>query len=265
MKGGWKGGFKGDKGKGKGKGYQGQCWGCGQIGHKQGECQNQQQVQQVQQVQQGQQAQPGPAAVPEQPNSVVSPAAGFTPIGSVWMVGNVEARYRNQTEVQNRFSAFEDESKDAKEVEEKTSEPYVSPKAKKEAFWIRSQAKEKEAKKKAKEENELMESLIGIPEAVIGQRCHSRKKRVRFCEEFTSCADTCCTSETMAVGHDGEELKQAKTEMRTVERRAGDADRGAASEAIEVNVVQTLEAGVSRSVRWENEAPKEINGIGDEQ
>ena len=45
----------------------------------------------------------------------------------------------------------------------------------------------------------------------------------------------------------------------------GDADRGAASEAIEVNVAQTLEAGVSRSVRWENEAPKEINGIGDEQ
>ena len=89
----------------------------------------------------------GPIAFPEQPNSVVSPAAGFTPIGSVWMVGNVEARYRNQTEVQNRFSAFEDESEDAKEVEEKTSEPYISPKAKKEAFWIRSQAKEKEAKK----------------------------------------------------------------------------------------------------------------------
>jgi len=265
-KGGWKGGYKGDKGKGKGKGYQGACWGRGQIGHKQGQCQHQQQAQQVQQ---GQQAQPGPAAVPEQPNNVVSPAAGFTPIGSVWMVGNVEARYRNQTEVQNRFSAFEDESEDAKEVEEKTSEPYISPKAKKEAFWIRSQAKEKEAKKKAKEENELMESLIGIPEAVIGQRYHSRKRRVRFCEEFTtnmpSCADTCCTSENMAVEHDDEELEQAKTEMRTVERRAGDADRGAASEAIEVNVVQTLEAGVSRSVRWEKEAPKEVNGIGDEQ
>ena len=145
MKGGWKGGFKGGKGKGKGKGYQGQCWGCGQIGHKQGEYQNHQQVQQ---------AQPGPVAVPEQPNNVVSPTvtAGFTPIqcGGVWVVGNVEARYRNQTEVQNRFSAFEDESEDAKEVEEKTSEPYVSPKAKKEAFWIRAQAKEKEAKKKAK-------------------------------------------------------------------------------------------------------------------
>ena len=153
MKGGWKGGFKGDKGKGKGKGCQGQCWGCGQIRHKQGECQNQQQVQQVQQVQPGQQAQPGPAAVPEQPNNLASPTvtAGFTPIQrGVWVVGNVEARYRNQNEVQNRFSAFEDKSEDAKEVEEKTSEPYISPKAKKEAFGIRSQAKEKEAKKKAK-------------------------------------------------------------------------------------------------------------------
>jgi len=77
------------------------------------------------------------------------------------MVGNVEARYRNQTEVQNRFNAFEDKSEDAKEVEEETTEPFISPKAKKEAFWIRSQAKEKEAKKKAKEEDELMESLIG--------------------------------------------------------------------------------------------------------
>ena len=147
---------------------------------------------------------------------MVSPTvtAGFTPIqcGGVWVVGNVEARYRNQTKVQNRFSAFEDESEDAKEVEEKTSEPYISPKAKKEAFWIRSQAKEKEAKKKAKEENELMESLIGIPEAVIGQRCHSRKKRVRFCEEFTSCADTCCTNETQTLERRAEGDSISKTE-----------------------------------------------------
>ena len=87
---------------------------------------------------------------------MVSPAVGFTPIGSVpvnsvWMVGNVEAHYRNQTVVQNMFSAFEDHSEDAKEVGEwpilKTSELYISPKAKKEAFWIRAQAKEKEAKK----------------------------------------------------------------------------------------------------------------------
>ena len=110
-----------------------------------------------------------------------------------------------------------------------------------------------------------MESLIGIPEAVIGQRRHPRKKRVRFCEEFTSCADTCCTSETTAVEHDGEELEQANTARRTVERRAGGADRGAASEAIEVNVVQTLEAAVSRAVRSEKEAPKEVNAIGDGQ
>ena len=106
---------------------------------------------------------------------------------------------------------------------------------------------------------------------MIGQvvRDRSKKKRVRFCEEFTttmaSCADTCCMSKTTAVEHDDEELEQAKTARRTVERRAGGADRGAASEAIEVNGAQTLEAAVSRSVRWEKEAPKEVNGIGDEQ
>ena len=41
--------------------------------------------------------------------------------------------------------------------------------------------------------------------------------------------------------------------------------RKEASQAVEVNVIQTLESGVSRSVRWGKEAPKEINGIGDEQ
>ena len=97
---------------------------------------------------------------------------------------------------------------------------------------------------------------------MIGQvvRDRSKKKRVIFCEEFAttmaSCADTCCMSKTTAVEHDDEELEQAKTAMWTVERRAGDADRGAASEAIEVNGVQTLEAAVSRLVRWKKEAPK---------
>ena len=41
--------------------------------------------------------------------------------------------------------------------------------------------------------------------------------------------------------------------------------RKEASEAIEVDVAQTLEAGASRSVRLDKEEPKEINGIGDEQ
>ena len=41
--------------------------------------------------------------------------------------------------------------------------------------------------------------------------------------------------------------------------------RKEASEGVEVNVTQTLESGVSRSVRWGREAPNEINGIGDEQ
>ena len=43
--------------------------------------------------------------------------------------------------------------------------------------------------------------------------------------------------------------------------------RKEASNAVEVNVIQTLESGVSRSVRWGREVPKpkESNGIGDEQ
>ena len=111
MKGGWSGGYKGDKGKGKGKGYQGQCWGCGQIGHKQDECPNRHQlVQAVQPVQQGQPAHQtmGPIANPEPiyPKSVISPtSAGFTqvgsvPVNSVWMLGgsvpvnNIEVGYK---------------------------------------------------------------------------------------------------------------------------------------------------------------------------
>ena len=82
---------------------------------------------------------------------------------------------------------------------------------------------------------------------------------------MASCADTCCMSKTAAIEHDDEELEQAKTARRTVERRAGGADRGAASEAIEVNVAQTLDAAVSRSVRWKKEAPKEVNATRDEQ
>ena len=78
-------------------------------------------------------------------------------IGSVWEVGNVEARYEGQTDVQNRFDAFEEESEDGEEVEEEMTEPFISPKAN---VCSKSQAEKKEAKKKAKEEDELMESLI---------------------------------------------------------------------------------------------------------
>ena len=43
--------------------------------------------------------------------------------------------------------------------------------------------------------------------------------------------------------------------------------RKEASKAVEINVIRTLDSGVSRSVRWGKEVPKpqEINGIGDEQ
>jgi len=127
--------------------------GCGQIGHKQSERQGQQQNRSVP-------VQGAEATVPEQPTSAVSPAgfgmAGIG-IGSVWEVGNVEARYEGQTDVQNRFDAFEEESEDGEEVEEEMTESFISPKAN---VCSKSQAEKKEAKKKAKEEDELMESLI---------------------------------------------------------------------------------------------------------
>jgi len=121
MKGWWNGGSKGGNGKGKGKGYQGQCWGCGQIGHKQDECSNRQQrVQAVQPVQQGQPAQTmGPVAFPEpvHPKNVISQtSAGFTqvgsvPVNSVWMVGDVEAHYK-PVATQNMFGAIESKDED---------------------------------------------------------------------------------------------------------------------------------------------------------
>jgi len=70
MKGNWGGGQKGGKSKGKGKGYEGTCWNCNQVGHKQHECQ-QQRVQAVQGLYQqaapGSHLQPtmGPIASPE--------------------------------------------------------------------------------------------------------------------------------------------------------------------------------------------------------
>ena len=149
MKGGWKGEFKGGNGKGKGKGYQGQCWGCGQIGHKQDECPNRhQRVQAVQPVQQGQPAQTmGPIANPEPiyPNNVISPtSAGFTqvgsvPVNSVWMLGgsvpvnNVDARYKPIV-TQNMFGAIESEDEDEERPALKPLEPQTVKMAKKEAF-----------------------------------------------------------------------------------------------------------------------------------
>jgi len=64
----------------------------------------------------------------------------------VWEVGSVEARYEGQTEVRNRFDAFEEESEDGEEVEEETTEPFISPKTN---AGSKSQAEKKEAKKKA--------------------------------------------------------------------------------------------------------------------
>ena len=121
--------------------------------------------------------------------------------------------------------------------------------------------------------------------------CHSRKKKVRFCEEFMSCADTCCTNETQTLEQQAEGDSSSKSETPLLTAPSGEppgvvwvpcvsegtgmsgADlrarvmRKEASKAVEVNVIQTLDSGVFRSVRWGREVPKpkEINGIGDEQ
>jgi len=307
MKGGWNGGYKGDNGKGKGKGYQGQCWGCGQIGHKQDECPNRQQrVQAVQQVQQGQTAQTmGPVANPEpvHPTNVISPtSAGFTqvgsvPVNSVWMVGNVEAHYK-PVATQNMFGAIESKDEDEEWPILKASEPQIVKKARKEAFWIRAQAKEKETKQKTKEENELMQSLIDGSEPLVPavpSPTGPARKKVRFCEEFMGCADTCCTNEAPALKQQAEGESSSKSDTPLLTAQGDDplgstlgeawvscvsegaglsgADlrvrvtRKEASKAVEINVIRTVDSGVSRSVRWGKEAPKpqEINGIGDEQ
>ena len=209
MKGGWNGGYKGDNGKGKGKGYQGQCWGCGQIGHKQDECPNRQQrVQAVQQAQQCQAPQTmGPISNPEpvHPNNVISPtSAGFTqvgsvPVNSVWML-NVEAQYKPVV-TQNMFGAIESEDEDEEWPILKPSEPQIVKMAKNEAFWVRAQAKEKEKKLKAKEEHELMQSLIDSSEPLLPTTSFQRRRsprsqrsetKVRFCEDFVGCNDDCC-------------------------------------------------------------------------
>ena len=109
----------------------------------------------------------GPVANPEpvHPTNVISPtSAGFTqvgsvPVNSVWMVGNVEAHYKPVV-TQNMFGAIESKDEDEEWPILKASGPRIVKKARKEAFGIRAQAKEKETKQKAKEENELMRSFI---------------------------------------------------------------------------------------------------------
>ena len=235
----------------------------------------------------------GPIANPEpvHPNNVISPtSAGFTqvgsvPVNSVWML-NVEAHYKPVV-TQNMFGAIESKDEDEDWPILKPSEPQIVKRAKKEAFWIRAQAKEKETKQKAKEENELMQSLIDgseprVPTAPFRERPARRK--VRFCEEFLGCADTCCASEA-----EDESSSKSDTPLLTAQ---GDAPLGSTlgegwvscvsegaglggasstrdaerSEPVEINGIGDS-GEVSRSVRWGKgvQKPQEINGIGDEQ
>ena len=169
MKGNWGGGQKGGKSKGKGKGYEGACWNCNQVGHKQYERPQQQRVQAVQGLHQqptpGHMAQPtmGPIAHPEPihpPGGVVRPTtAGFTqvgsvPVNSVWMLGggsvpvnNVEVGYK-PIAVNNRFNAITEAHDDDDEkwpsLVESLAPPQATKMAQKEAFWIKAQRKERE-------------------------------------------------------------------------------------------------------------------------
>jgi len=112
-KGGGKGvpskGYKGGKGsKGKGKGYQGTCWGCGQVGHKQTECTNHVPVQGAEGQGDG-----GDQWTEQLAGNIV----GSVVCGSVWEAGNVEV-VKNHYESPNRFAAFtttDDEEDDDEE------------------------------------------------------------------------------------------------------------------------------------------------------
>ena len=132
------------------------------------------------------------------------------------------------------------------------------------------------------------------PAGIVGGG-HSRRRKVRFCEEFMGCADTCCTNEAPALKQQAEGESSSKSDTPLLTAQGDDplgstlgeawvpcvsegaglsgADlrvrvtRKEASKAVEINVIRTVGSGVSRSVRWGKEAPKpqEINGIGDEQ
>ena len=285
MKGGWNGGYKGDNGKGKGKGYQRQCWGCGQIGHKQDECPNRQQrVQAVQLAQQGQAQHQGPQTMgpianpePVHPNNVISPtSAGFTqvgsvPVNSVWMldgsvpVNNIEVGYKPIV-TQNMFGAIESEDDDDEEWPAlKPLEPQTVKMAKKEAFWVRAQAKEKERKLKAKEEDELMQSLIDSSEQLLPTtsfqsrmppKSQRSEKRVRFCEDFVGCSDDCCVG-----GTEDESSCKSDTPLLTAQ---GDAPLGSTLGEGWVSCVSEAAGLAASSTRdAERSAPVGINGIGD--
>jgi len=78
----------------------------------------------------------------------------------------VEAHYK-PVATQNMFGAIESKDEDEEWPILKASEPQIVKKARKEAFWIRAQAKEKETKQKTKEEHELMQSLIDGSEPLV--------------------------------------------------------------------------------------------------
>jgi len=143
-----------------------------------------------------------------------------------------------------------------------------------------------------------MQSLIDGSEPLVPAGRFPKgpaRRKVRFCEEFMGCADTCCANEAPALKQQAEGESSSKSDTPLLTAQGDDplgstlgeawvpcvsegaglsgADlrvrvtRKEASKAVEINVIRTLDSGVSRSVRRGKEVPKpqEINGIGDEQ
>ena len=142
-------------------------------------------------------------------------------------MNNIEVGYK-PIATQNMFGAIESEDDDDEEWPAlKPLEPQTVKMAKKEAFWVRAQAKEKERKLKAKEEDELMQSLIDSSESLLPTTSFQSRmppkpqrseRRVRFCEDFVGCNDDCC-----AGGAEDESSCKSDTPLLTAQ---GDAPLG---------------------------------------
>ncbi len=90
-----KDGTKGSKGDGKGTGYQGNCFHCGQLGHKAIECPNWWKQKQVAMM-----------------NVFMEEMADDSAeIGGVWMIANVEVQ-KTRTNMKNRFQVLTEMSLD---------------------------------------------------------------------------------------------------------------------------------------------------------
>ena len=105
-----KDGTKGSKGDGKGKGYQGNCFHCGQLGHKAIECPNWWKQKQ------------GVAMMNEVMEEITDESAE---IGGVWMIANVEVQ-KKRTKTKNRFQVLTEMSDDPPELGDSEEEVMIA-------------------------------------------------------------------------------------------------------------------------------------------